>query len=266
MFREEYVQALVDLGLTSKQARIYLNLAKLGRANAQTIAVASKIARQDVYTAMPVLERMGLVEKMITQPTTFRATQLKTGLSILLNNRTRENTRIHKNANLLLKDFNSVYVQTLEQTDDSAQFSIINEVTLLQSTHQKLLETAEDRIDVIIPFVSQEIVESFQCALSRGIKIRFLTKKPRTNNTFLLEQTLENYQGVFEAKNRADIEWGMHIIDSKQVTFALERKQPVPSLWSNNPRLVQIMQNYFNENWQHSKRYTNSNKLKPTVT
>ncbi|MCW3998642.1 MAG: hypothetical protein NWE93_00195 [Candidatus Bathyarchaeota archaeon] len=257
MFRDEHIEALIGLGLTSKQARIYLSLAKLGQANAQTIAYASKIARQDIYTAMPILERKGLVEKMITQPITFRATELKTGLSILLENRKKEDERIHQSMDALLDNFNSISLHTAEEADDSPQFSITNEVTLLSSTLQRLFDSAESRVDVSVPFVFPEILEAFEGPLERGVKIRFLTTKPVANSA-MLQLMLKRYNRLLEAKCLSNVEWGMHIFDGKQVTFALERKVPVPSLWSNNWRLVEILEQYFEEKWSSAEA------LKPT--
>ncbi|MEX2723761.1 MAG: helix-turn-helix domain-containing protein [Candidatus Freyarchaeota archaeon] len=63
----EYIQTLTDLGLTFLQAKTYLNLAKLGKANVQTIAKASNVARQDIYRIMPSLQKLGLAEKNHSQ-------------------------------------------------------------------------------------------------------------------------------------------------------------------------------------------------------
>jgi sugar-specific transcriptional regulator TrmB len=63
---QDDIQTLTDLGLSLLQAKTYLNLAKLGKANVQTIAKASNVARQDIYRVMPKLQKLGLAEKFIS--------------------------------------------------------------------------------------------------------------------------------------------------------------------------------------------------------
>jgi sugar-specific transcriptional regulator TrmB len=81
---EEDIQILTNLGLTIVQARTYLALAKLGTATIKTISKSANIARQNMYNVMPALQQKGLIEKVITTPTMYKATPMQEGLEILL--------------------------------------------------------------------------------------------------------------------------------------------------------------------------------------
>jgi len=90
MIQDEHIQALMGFGLTLLQAKIYLNLVKLEKADVKTLSKASNVARQDIYRIMLTLQKLGLTEKIIAKPTMYKATPIKEGLSILLQNKKRK--------------------------------------------------------------------------------------------------------------------------------------------------------------------------------
>jgi len=61
-------KVLTQLGLTSFQAQVYLTLTKLGTSNAKTIASIDRLDRANVYRVMTDLQKLNLVEKMLTKP------------------------------------------------------------------------------------------------------------------------------------------------------------------------------------------------------
>src|ERR1039458_8159881 len=85
-----HIQMLMNLGLTLLQAKVYLTLAELGKAEVKRISNASNVARPDVYRVISTLEQIGLAEKIITVPTMYKATPIKEGYYILLQNRSEE--------------------------------------------------------------------------------------------------------------------------------------------------------------------------------
>lgn len=96
MVEDERVQTLMNLGLTLLQAKIYLALAQAGKTKIETISKASNIARQDIYRIMPTLQKLGLAEKIVTTPTMYKATPIKEGYYLLLQNKTQEYTELRK--------------------------------------------------------------------------------------------------------------------------------------------------------------------------
>jgi CRP-like cAMP-binding protein len=77
--RDECVQTLTLLGLSFNQARVYIALAQSPMSNAQSISMVSKVAREHVYRTMNSLQKLGLVEKIITIPTKYKAIPIHDG-------------------------------------------------------------------------------------------------------------------------------------------------------------------------------------------
>jgi sugar-specific transcriptional regulator TrmB len=152
MINDDYIQTLMDFGLSFLQSKVYLTIVKLQKANIKTISRASTIARQDIYRIMPALLQKGLVEKIVTRPTTYNATPLELGISILLEKKKDECIDLEKKQVWLLKNFNSSKPNR-NSLEDSTNFKITSEITLLLKMHKELIQKATETIDAVIPFI-----------------------------------------------------------------------------------------------------------------
>lgn len=252
MMQEEQIQTLMGFGLTSLQAKTYLALAKLGKADVKTIAKASNVARQDIYRIMPTLQKMGLGEKIIATPTMYKATPIKEGLSILLQNREKEYGELQKKTASLINTFQEKNAKVVLQGDNT-QFTITSEITRFLKMHKSLTQQAQTSIDGIIPLNSSrtklhEALSSLKGATRRGVKIRLVIKQAKKQ---LIPRELHGLEknSLFELKHSTThIHFGMFIFDEKEVTLATT-KDGLPSLWSNNPNVVKLANSYFNEMW-----------------
>jgi sugar-specific transcriptional regulator TrmB len=90
MIIEEDIQTLTRLGLTILQAEIYLTLTKLEKATIKTLSTTTKIDRANVYRIVSKLQELRLVEKMITNPTVYKAVPIQDGAPMLLERQTQE--------------------------------------------------------------------------------------------------------------------------------------------------------------------------------
>jgi len=249
---DDHIRTLMSFGLSFLQAKVYLNLVKLDEADVKTIAKTSKVARQDIYRIMPILIKMGLGENIIAKPTIYRATPLNLGLSILLQKRKEEYVELKKKESWLLNNFNSYNTKMILQ-EDIAQFKITSEITLILKLHRELIQKAHITIDVIIPFVTKpsKLVEIWAYLhelnmTKRSVKIRCITDKPK--KSMWKQQALAENTNL-EYKYLAIIPFGMHIFDKKEVTLSISKESGLPCLWSNNPNILMLAQNYFEELW-----------------
>lgn len=260
---DECVQTLMGLGITLLQAKTYLALAKLGKADAKTISKASNVARQDIYRVLPALQKLGLVEKIIAHPTMYKATSTKEGLSILLQNRKKEYAEIQKKTTSLINNFHTNNAK-INLQDENTQFIITSQATLFLKMHKRLHQKAQMSIDVIIPLIfdgAAKFIEGWSHpkeAIRRGVKIRLITQKTENKLTPRELQALEK-NPLFELKYSATpIPFGMHIFDNKELTIATS-KSVLPSLWSNNHNVVNIAKSYFDALWSKAKKAPHSN-------
>ncbi|MCW4018406.1 MAG: hypothetical protein NWF00_06985 [Candidatus Bathyarchaeota archaeon] len=249
----DHIQTLMDFGLSYLQANVYLNLVKLGIANVQMIAKASNVARQDVYRVMPILLERGLGEKIISKPTMYVATPLKDGLSILLRRKKDEYANLQKKKTHLIDQFCSDTGKIMLE-EEKTRFKIIAETTLLLNMHRKLIQNVENSLDVILLLVTKpaNLVEEWTylneiCETRKDVKIRLIAnefaKKPHS---------ITNIASLKMKRSSTPILFGMHIFDTKEVTFSISQDCGIPCLWSNNPNVVMLAQNYFGVLWNSS--------------
>ena len=114
---------LTELGLTENQATVYLTLAKLGKATTTTIASISKVDRANLYRVISRLTELGLVEKIITNPCSYRALPLHEAIAMLIECKDKDCIEIKTKAKQLLDTYRKNDLQT--DSHDACQFALI---------------------------------------------------------------------------------------------------------------------------------------------
>jgi sugar-specific transcriptional regulator TrmB len=253
---EEAVQTIVNLGMTVLQAKVYIALAELGTSTGGTTAKAAKVASQDVYRILSELQEKGLIEKIIAKPTMYKATPIKEGLSMLLQNKKEEYIETEKQAKTMANNF---YESKNQNILNKSAFVITSEVTLLFKGHEKLADITKNSIEAIIPVKMNKKI-FFQNSpfakrtIRRGVKIRVVTQKvdeesiPRNSKSLLKSPLFE-----IRYLPKDSEQFGMFIFDRQEVTLAMSEKKPMPSLWTNNPHVVKLAENYFENMWNKPK-------------
>jgi sugar-specific transcriptional regulator TrmB len=256
MISDENIQTLMDFGLSYVQSLTYLTLVKLKKSDAKTIARVSTVARQDIYRIMPTLQKLGLVEKIIGVPTLYRATPIKNAITNLLENKKREYDTLIEKTDLLINNFPKSDEEISLGADDT-QFVLISELSLLLKLHEKLTSDCQSTLDIMMPLskYSRKAEEQWfrvneTVRQKNQIKIRLITEKPQDKETYFMfwKPLLKN--PLFQIKyTTASIPVFMHIFDRKQFTLSVGKHEILPSLWSNNPNIVQLALTYFNKSW-----------------
>ncbi len=256
MVEDERVQILVNLGLSLLQAKIYLTLVQTGQATIKEIAKASGIVRQDIYRIVPSLQKLGLAEKILNAPTMYKATPLREGCYLLLQNKTRAHVDLQKRTIALVKNLHENNSKTPLQEEDS-QFVITSSETLLHKRLGEGHQVAQKTIYITGIWQTTRTMffyrfQDFKRALKRGIQIRIITENHEYDkSTQKIVQTLM-LNPLFEIRYvTIPSTLKMVIHDEKEVNMciAIPLDRDVPSLWSNNPQFVKIMVTYFEELW-----------------
>ena len=89
----DVVEKLLKFGLAKNEAKAYVALLRLREGKGESIARLSGIARQEAYRVVSNLEELGLVERIVANPTRFRPTPLQDGLSKLIKDEKEMATR-----------------------------------------------------------------------------------------------------------------------------------------------------------------------------
>lgn len=251
-FQDESLQILTSLGLTVLEAKVYLALAKLGKASAKIISKASKVAQSDVYRVVSKLEKHGLIERVVAIPKEFKAIPMDEGLALLLQRRDSQNAMLHKKATELLQSFK-------RKTRETALQEEISNFILIPAVHVHKIRNAVDNAQMSVlcfsslgmfrkvRFVTEDV---WKKGVKRGIKFQFIIGKPHDEKVILeLDPVLKN-------NDRFEIKWTrtsmpcMILIDKKEVFLRTEMNLEAPVLWSNNPVIVAMIQEYFETKWK----------------
>ena len=256
MAETEGIQTLMDLGLSLLEAKTYLALASLGNATIKTIAKTAQMAKQDVYRIMPLLQNLGLAEKIVAAQFTYKATPVKEGVYILLRNATRDYVQLQEKASTSLDSRYEKYFPT-ELEDEDQQFIITCEKTLLLKKLRKGNQTAKKSIDTIEDWGGVRALlfyyrQDFADAINRGVRVRIITEKHE--NTKLMQETLSALENpLFEIRYiSGPLPVKTVIYDEKEVNMCIAEppEKDIPSLWSSNPRFTKIMLDFFEKTWK----------------
>jgi sugar-specific transcriptional regulator TrmB len=264
-------QTLIDLGLTNSQAKVYLALLRLAsESKGTTIAKFADVPRQDVYRLLAELQQIGIVQKALVKPATFKSTSPEETVSILLERRKIDFSMLEHKAEEFVKNTKDpLYEQPALPEND--QFILYPEREAITCKAREVIENIQVSLNDITPFNELEawlaiLSKPIEEALKRGVKIRWITEKPETVPSIpkFLQAYLKhkNFEFRFVSKPlRAKI----GIFDGKEVILGIFTDcgfARSPALWSNNPSFASIAESYFETCWK-SGRDLKHEKINP---
>lgn len=251
---DKALEVLMRLGLTELQAKTYLALVRLGKAEVGKIAKHSNIARQDIYRIIPKLEKLGLVEKIISTPILYKAVTFSEGTSILFRQRTNEYASLKNSIKVLMAQPEENSNDSVEE--NSIEFVITSEKKRFIAKLEKAYSEAT-HIDIMVPgnAINLMIFYFYDClsyTLTRGAKVRVITQnmdiRPSAERKFCILKKHPNFEVKFVNSNFG---FGIAICDNTEINIAISDKE-VPSLWTNNRQILRISQLMFEDEWNAS--------------
>ncbi len=244
------VEVLVGLGLSGRQARVYLALLRAGDATAKVVSAASGVNLQDVHGVLNSLQRIGLVEKKLTHPTTFRASPLDVVLGGLLEQKTAELSKIKEQVKCLKS-----YALTAGNVAVPMRpcFGVVSEGDKGKKYLNAILNV-QSSLETIVTYMqlrqmAMHYETQLEDALRKGVLIRIITEKTQQP----LPKCVQNTRGNFSIKFLADPPGAVFaIFDESQVSIALSSSINLtkgPNFWTNNPAIVALSKSCFKTIW-----------------
>ena len=181
-------QALVDLGLTPVQARVYLTLARFGASRTSAISQISKVAQPDVYKALSKLQQLGLVEKLIETPSEYRAIPVDKGVSFLLETKREQYEKVRAEARMMLDTFKITRPKSANQPTRS-KFVLIPKGRAVIERLNTAIAQAQISMDLLLSWkrfsrgIASTFAESIESAWAKKVKIRFIIENPFEGKT-----------------------------------------------------------------------------------
>ena len=248
------------LGLTPSQAKLYLIILKIGRADGKTIAKHSGVARQEVYRILCELQESGLVEKIIAKPYEFRAIPLQDGLSSLLTQKAEEYSEAKEKTKILLQRFEN------KAEDVSQEYALIlipkREAVIKRIGNElKNAQQSVDHVTTMQRFMQaiHQYFAFYKEGAERGVKFRVITEKPKDDKAFskamqelwLTPSVKVRYLSQLPKANVAIFDRKEAMVTVYPATGLTES----PCIWTNHPSLLSIYQDHFETVWRRALKY-----------
>ena len=253
---EDAIDTLKELGLTTVQAKTYLALVKTDKSTIKEVAIISQVPRTDLYRSINDLEKKGLVERVLSKPTQFRAISIDECIDLLYQRIVKKDMDLKKKTSDLrirLKNGENLAVSEL----NSSEYVLVPKSRAIERI-RKAIHATESTLDVVSSWerfssAMFTFTHELENAWNRGVKCRFVIEKPGSSKA--LANGLTSYQKNRHCNFRftpTSPQTVISIYDGKEVILI---EKPAASLkessilWSNNRSLISMAQEFFEIHW-----------------
>ena len=252
---DEKFQTLRMLGLTVNQARVYLALLGLKESSAKAISEVAGLAACDVYRVLPELQKIGLIDTLVTTPKQFVAVPPESSVQILAMRKKLENDNLQSKAANLIRGFRE---QHLQQPQKAEIALITGGKRLKEFGAPKLLNIKTELRAIQTNALFRDFVyntsDSLKKLLEKGVEIRFVieNKSGIKNPSDELKGLLENNNFRVRFAKRKIL--SCIFLNDNTGAFIGASLDPIhdPSYWSNNPCVIEVVNTYFETLWRES--------------
>jgi sugar-specific transcriptional regulator TrmB len=217
----------------------------------------SEIPREEVYRKLEELQELDFVEKILATPRLFRAVPLKTVLKELLRKKAEELSQLQSDSEeLILSNINTGSTDILENPFKTI---IVPKKRAHITKAKKEMLKLKKSLECVLSWEKgigwfNAHFEIFEDLMKRNVKIRWVIER-RENSDFMKQvKELPNHH-LFEVKEVSKSPGAcLGIYDRKVVlidTSATSAFIQTPMLWSSNPSLIVLAQNYFDMLWNN---------------
>lgn len=258
----EGVEVLEGLGLSGRQARVYLALLRVGDAKARSIAGLAGVPRQEVYGLLVELAHLGLVNQKLTVPISYSAKPLSEVIKMLFDQKECELALIARKAKKLTKKLNQTQPIAANNALPKPCFGIVSEgergkkyqTAIQQTQHTIQATTSWTRFKQLCFHFETQLTD----ALKRGVKVSIVTEKPANHQLPKWVNPARQKYLHFKLKTITVLpEAAVTIFDCADVAVAFSPSIKLtkgPDLWTSHPALIAPYQTYFYSVWVEAKK------------
>jgi sugar-specific transcriptional regulator TrmB len=244
------IEALIRLGLTSIQARVYL-AALLGSSKASQIAKSSNVGSGDVYRALNSLYSLGLIIKKVGIPNTFAPLAFDETMTILINQKKAKDKKMVET----LKKIHSTVERFEAYKSDipkETELSWIPPKLTYSKVHQ-IVRNAQKEVcgifsaeNMLLMFKEKETKKNMRL----NLPMRVITEKRTSLIAFPFLQRTRNNQIRYQ-ENPVTV--NIFLNDNNEIFLTTMPNAKVgfcQNIFSDNPCLAQIIREYFELKWK----------------
>lgn len=262
---------LIELGLTPKQAEVYLSLIYHGAARITEIANNIGAARSEVLRVIAKLEKLGLVVKRLSTPPSYAARPLADGIKILAEQREHVLKKIMKEAKKVIQNHEKSYrgeSKPAYQTEPNysltkgSKAETLRMEEVLKNTKKTNHSICDWRVHL---FTISQYPELWEESLKKGVAYRILCNVPENQKLPDILSALMA-KGDYEIRRTSSLppvliaiidgEWA-GIITFKEGAVGQSMSNILGGLWSDNKDIITTMEDYFSIKWKQASPVAN---------
>lgn len=246
---ETLVNELINLGLSSYEARAYITLLKLGEATAPSIAEGAKIPLTRVYDILSSLEEKGLVMVVYQRPKLYRALEPRLALNNLVSHfENRLQAEINKK-----KELAKMLIEKLESMQSKGYEKNVLDTFIIKgrvAIRNKAIEILNESSNIVRvagykPFLVIDCVDLIEHLGTRKLQVKVLGT--------LTEKCIKLFEkfGIIYKKYPFTYS-SMIIVDDKDILIILTPGREAIALYSTNNDLVRAHIEFFERLWKET--------------
>ena len=263
---EDLIKRLMVFGLSKNEAKIYLALLQLKQASASAIAKLSNVPRQETYRVLPRLEKLGIVEVIVSKPTKFLAISPEEALSELISYQqeilANKISELRREKSALESELKKLEGKSAGLTlSEPVHYILISGQHLVNEKIEEMLQKAKKEVLWMAPKLEIKVAVIYgrndmlrRCA-RRNVKVRIITEVDEKNVDDLIK--LDKFCEIMHASNVTST---ITIVDDKELIIGsavhfsetLNNEELRHKLWTNDLSHINIMRDFFEKVWSSS--------------
>jgi sugar-specific transcriptional regulator TrmB len=229
---DENTVLLLGLGLSLNQAKVYLAILKLEKAKVGQVAKLAKVRREDVYRILPILEKMGLIERLLGKPTEVRATPISDALTFLV---AEEKSKFDEHLLSMNRTVQRLSIKDWKQplSEKESIYILIADKKAILAKTSELIRNSRKEVQIRLIFEgdkSDGLLKEKVNKLSDGTSVH-IKFNPEALNHFIMS-------------------------DDKEALITTSKESGLgesPSLWTNNNNLIGALRTAFESDWKKAQ-------------
>lgn len=260
---DQDISALMDFGFTLLQARVYVELLRLGRTRASKLSSALGLVRPEAYRVLHELAAKGVVQKNLGSPSTYSAVAPRDALALLAQKYNDQLSELARKQDMLVKSLSTL--GHAADTHNEGLTLIMGGGNLISRTREMIARAKHDYVGIRSRFglkrvIDNGIADAIIAAKKRNLNVRVISEIDASN------VKSANYLSCHVELRRArDLLFYMDIVDGAQMVFgpafpltdeeARRLDERELDLWTSNPNFVRGMHSMFDRLWATCPRY-----------
>jgi sugar-specific transcriptional regulator TrmB len=259
---EAIENALVKLGLSKNEIRVYVYLARTGMLKASEISEVISLHRTETYRILRDLEKIGLVSSVFEKPLKFVATPFEKTLDILIESKKLRLQLLERKKNDLVSLWVALPKAEVELSKKEV-FQILEGEEQINLKAEEILEKSKTEVCMfasdsdIAHFYHSGLLDKLEGIEKKNFSVRLLANNSAKSKFFIKELKLS---GVRSSPACPEDLSSFIVVDQEQLLFLInkngepkdavdEKKEKLAALWTNYEAFIKALGALFSELW-----------------